>query len=137
MIAKINSFFRERNWLVTAGVIVLTIITLALTLMPAGKVLPHQVWTFDKVGHLLIFGSWTFLLGYYRFLRKSARLNLFTIFIIGVLFGAAVEILQYLMPFHRHPDWFDIAFDALGCFLAIFALHIVQKRSHKGSILRK
>lgn len=134
MISKIHGFFRERNWLITAGIIVLTIITLALTLMPAGKVLPNKVWSFDKLGHLLIFGSWTFLLGYYRFLKKVGRLNLFTIFFIGVLFGAAVEVMQYLMPFHRHPDWLDIAFDALGCFLGVFVLHIFQTQGHSKSI---
>lgn len=128
MIKKIHGFFQEREWLVTAAIVLLTIITLALTLLPSDEVLPEQVWTFDKLGHLLIFGAWTFLIGYYRLLTRPNAVNFFTIFFLGVLFGAAVEGLQYIMPFNRSADFFDIAFDALGCFLAVLTLHLFGKR---------
>ncbi len=126
MIAKIHNFFQKRVWLVITAIALLTIITLALTLLPADEVLPNQVWSFDKLGHLLIFGSWTFLIGYYRLITKPKAINLFTIFLVGVLFGAAVEGLQYLMPFNRSADFFDIAFDALGCFFAVLGLHFIE-----------
>lgn len=125
MIAKINNYFKKHTGVVIAGIALITIITLSLTLLPAGKVMPKQVWTFDKLGHLLIFGSWTFLIGYYRLVTKPETLNLFTIFFVGVVFGVVVEGLQYLMPFNRSADFFDIAFDALGCFIAVLGLHFV------------
>lgn len=128
MIQKIHGFFQERVWLVTLAIVLLTIITLALTLLPADKVVPEQVWSFDKLGHLLIFGSWTFLIGYYRLLKKPRVLNLFSIFFIGVLFGVIIEGLQYIMPFNRSADVFDIVFDTLGCFLAVLALNLFARR---------
>lgn len=130
MISKIHHYLQDRAWLIIAGIVLVTIITLALTLLPAGKVMPKQVWTFDKLGHLLIFGSWTFLIGYYRLLTKPKILNLFTIFFVGVLFGTAVEVLQYLMPFKRSADFLDIAFDALGCFIGVLALYLLQKKDY-------
>ncbi len=112
----------------TLGIVLLTGITLALTLLPSDEVLPEQVWSFDKLGHLLIFGVWTFLIGYYRLIKRPNAVNLFTIFFLGVLFGAAVEALQYLMPFNRSADAMDIVFDAFGCFLAVLTLHLFAKR---------
>lgn len=136
MISKIHYFFKDRPWLIIVGIVLVTIITLALTLLPIGKVTPEQVWNFDKLGHLLIFGSWTFLIGYRRLLVKPQALNLFTIFFVGVLFGAVVEVLQYAMPFGRSADFLDIAFDALGCFFAVLALYILQKQSYTDSVLQ-
>lgn len=130
MIAQINQFFKNRQWLIISCIVLLTLFVLVLTLLPSGDIMPEKLWSYDKLGHLLIFGSWTFLIGYYRLLIKPNELNLFSIFFVGVLFGAAVEGLQYVMPFHRAADFFDIAFDAFGCFIAILILYMLQKQAY-------
>src|SRR5680860_191977 len=116
MITQINTYLSKRRYLLVIGIILVTLITLILTLLPVDNVLPAKIWSYDKLGHLFMFGGWTFLVGYYRFISKPQAINLFSIFFIGVFFGVAVEGLQYIMPFHRDADLFDIAFDALGCF---------------------
>jgi glycopeptide antibiotics resistance protein len=88
--------------------------------------MPSKLWSYDKLGHLGVFGGWTFLVGYYRFLLKPDSLNLLMIFIIGVLFGVGIELLQYSMPFNRMADFFDVAFDALGCFIAVVILYKIK-----------
>lgn len=133
MIATINKYFSKHTQFLVVGIVVATLITLALTLLPADKVLPQQVWAFDKFGHLCIFGGWTFLLGYYCLIAKPQYFKLFGLFLTGVFFGGLIEVLQYYSPFRRKADIFDLAFDSIGCFLAILVLHKIaeKKRGNK------
>ena len=127
MITQINTYLSERKYLLVGTIALITIVTLMLTLMPVDKIMPAQIWSYDKLGHLLIFGGWTFVVGYYRYISSPKTLNLFSIFFIGILFGITVEGLQYILPIHRNADLFDVAYDALGCFIATMALYkIVQ-----------
>ena len=127
MITQINTYLSERKYLLVITIALITAVTLMLTLMPVDKIMPTQIWSYDKLGHLLIFGGWTFVVGYYRYISSPQTLNLFSIFLIGILFGITVEGLQYILPIHRNADLFDVAYDALGCFIATMALYkIVQ-----------
>lgn len=127
MITRVNNYLSERSYLLVIAIALITITTIGLTLMPADKILPTEVWSYDKLGHLFMFGGWTFLVGYYRYISSPKTLNLFSIFLIGVLFGIIVEGLQYMLPIHRNADLFDIAYDTLGCFIAVLVLYkIVQ-----------
>ena len=127
MISTINNYFSERSYWLALSIGLLTIITLALTLLPMHEVMPSKIWSYDKLGHLVIFGTWTFLVGYYRHIVKPGTLNLFYIFFVGVLFGIGIEILQYALPLNRTADFFDVAYDSVGCFIAILALYkIIQ-----------
>lgn len=127
MITRVNNYLAERSYLLVIAIALITITTIGLTLMPADKILPTEVWSYDKLGHLFMFGGWTFLVGYYRYISSPKTLNLFSIFLIGVLFGIIVEGLQYMLPIHRNADLFDIAYDTLGCFIAVLVLYkIVQ-----------
>lgn len=123
MIARIHNYLSERSYLLLTGIILVTIITLGLTLLPVDNIMPSKIWTYDKLGHLLIFGGWTFLVGYYKYISTPQAVNLFSIFFIGVFFGVLVEGLQYILPLNRMADFFDIAFDALGCFIATLILY--------------
>lgn len=127
MISKINEYLSKRRYILLGSIVFITVITLALTLMPVDDVLPSQVWSYDKLGHLVIFGGWTFLVGYYRYLAAPEAVNLFSIFFIGVFFGVSVEVLQYVLPANRMADLFDVAFDALGCFIATLVLYKIKK----------
>ena len=103
----------------------LTLVVLFLTLVPAGALGSSVIWSFDKIGHFLMFGSWTFLLGLYLYVSNSYTLNLFTIFFIGVSFGIFVELLQFVMPFQRSADLFDIAFDSIGSLFGVLFLRFI------------
>lgn len=127
MISTINRYLSERKYLLVGAIVLLTLVTIGLTLMPADQILPARVWSYDKLGHLFMFGGWTLAVGYYRYITSPSTINLFSIFLIGILFGVLVEGLQYLLPIHRQADFFDIAYDALGCFIAVIMLYkIVQ-----------
>lgn len=116
-------YLSSNKYLVPVLFGVLTLVVLILTLVPAGALGSSPIWSYDKLGHFLMFGSWTFLLGAYLYISNSHTLNLFTIFFIGVSFGVFVELLQFLMPFQRSADLFDIAFDSLGSLLGVLLLN--------------
>lgn len=115
-------YFSRNKYLIPGLFGFLTIGMLFLTLSPMDVLGSNPIWSYDKLGHFILFGSWTFLLGMYLYVSNSNKLNLFTIFFIGVSFGIFIEVLQYVLPFQRSADLFDIAFDSLGCLLGVLAL---------------
>jgi VanZ family protein len=121
-LTAIYSFLSENTFLLPLAIISLTLVTLFLTLVPSNFVGDSPIWDYDKLGHIALFGSWTYVLGLYLHISRSVQTKIWVIFWIGVSFGVAIEILQYLLPFHRHADPVDVLFDTLGCLLAIWVL---------------
>lgn len=120
-LTAIYSFLSENTFLLPLAIISLTLVTLYLTLVPSNFIGDSAIWDYDKLGHIVLFGSWTYMLGLYHHISKS-QTKLWGIFFIGVSFGVMIEVLQYLLPFHRHADPVDLLFDTLGCLLAIWVL---------------
>ena len=118
------SYLRARPYLILWGVVGITIAALLLTLIPADYLSKSSIWSYDKLGHLLLFGSWTYLLGLYVIIEYPAKHNLWKIFSLGVLFGGAIEILQYLLPVNRHGDIADFTVDVMGAIGAVILLKI-------------
>lgn len=122
----IYSFLSRNSYLLTLGIIVLTLLMLALTLLPAETFSHHEIWSYDKIGHLLLFGSWTLLLGLYHNISRAGNTNFWVIFLIGTSFGILIELLQHSLPsLNRHADIVDVIFDTIGCLLAIGLLKII------------
>lgn len=119
---RFNNFIAEHPYLISAGTLTLTLLILFLTLSPADFISGNRVTQYDKTGHVLMFGSWTYLFGLYLHIRRPEQSSLFTVFLVGVLFGIFVEVLQYALPFERSAELFDIAFDTIGAFLAVLLL---------------
>ena len=115
-------FLNKNSYLVPLGVIGLTGVTLFLTLMPSNFIGESQVWSYDKLGHTLLFGSWTYLLGLYQYINRNTATGLWRIFVIGVSFGLLIELLQHFMPLNRYGSLADLFFDGLGCLLAVWLL---------------
>jgi len=127
-LTSLYSFLSDNSYLVPIGIACITIVLLFLTLVPSNMLGHSKLWSYDKLGHLLMFGSWTFFLGLYNYINTKSPTKLWIIFVAGVLFGALVEFLQYVMPFHRDPDLYDLLFDTIGCFLAVLLLKITMPK---------
>jgi len=121
---SLYSFLSRNSYLVPIGIVLLTSVLLFLTLAPSSALGDSSLWSYDKLGHFLMFGSWTFFIGLYNYINTKSSLGLWTVFAIGVFFGALIEFLQYAMPFHRDPDFYDFLFDALGCVAAVWFLKL-------------
>ncbi len=101
-----------------------TITMLALTLLPGDAIPSVSLFSYDKVGHFGMFGGWTFFLGLYIIVyRENVEINLYLLAMAGILFGASIEVLQYLLPTNRTASWGDIVANTLGCITAILVLH--------------
>jgi len=87
----------------------------------------------DKWVHITIFFLLCFLFGYplRKFNSKNLLPLLFTICLLGIAYGIAVEFIQkYWIP-NRSFDVWDIMADTIGCIIAFFWL----KRKRKQKVL--
>ena len=104
------------------------LITLYLTVMPAEYLVESRVFQYDKLGHFALFGGWAFLYGLFMmYYRRKTDVGLNRIFWIGFMFGAMVEMYQYLMPVNRSGSLYDLSANALGCLAAVLALGIIKQ----------
>jgi len=122
-IVRIHKFLLNRSYILIITILIFTAITLVLTLLPVQHALPSDVLSHDKLGHMFLFGGWTFLIGYYRYISKPESTNLIVILLLGIFFGGCIEGLQGIMPFHRDPSIYDLGADALGGLVATLALY--------------
>lgn len=117
------SFLDKHQYLLPLGVFTLTFVMLFLMLVPTSVLGSSQLWSYDKIGHFLLFGSWTYILGLYKFVKTRKRPGYATLFFAGIFFGSCIELLQYSLPVNRSADPFDLLFDGLGCLVAIYLLY--------------
>lgn len=107
----------------------LTIATIALTLLPAKHFESAQVFTYDKFGHFILFFAWTLSFGMTAFFKHWSKFaHLAAVFVASVLFGLAIEIAQRLLPVNRAFEWADLAADGLGSLAAIGLLYLLRKK---------
>jgi len=132
MIDKTIHFLERHKKMLALLVVAFTILTLLLTLMPSEKLFESRLWSFDKIGHALLFGSWTFLLGLYLLFATKRELPLIAIFLIGAFFGISIEILQELLPINRSGDPFDALADIAGCTAAVILLKLLTLKPGDG-----
>lgn len=87
-------------------------VVLYITLAPI-DVLPQPSGWDDKVEHSVTWGVLT-LLGIVLSPRRLWQIAAFTLAL-----GAAIEVLQAIMPFGRSGDWRDVVADAVGVALGL------------------
>lgn len=130
MISKTLIFLSNHRYILYISLLLLTVLTLSLTLLPSDKITPdHTLFQYDKLGHSLMFGTWTLLLGLTGIVTNLRPLPLLPIFLTGSIFGIFVEILQEILPVDRHADPYDALADIAGCLIAVFILNIITKYS--------
>lgn len=71
----------------------------------------------DKVQHIAIFALFAVL---WRLAGAGPKY----VAITGVLFGAFIEVLQYLLPINRSGDLIDLAADSIGVGIGILIVLI-------------
>lgn len=72
-----------------------------------------------------MFGGWTFLYGMFQAFKLNQRPNIWTIFLLGTLYGLLIEVLQFILPTNRSPELFDFIADMIGALAAIGTLHLI------------
>lgn len=119
-----------RTLLIKYSTFMLVIASLVIiygTLFPAEMIVKSELWSFDKVIHMIGFGGLTGLIWLHlkRVGGTGRQLDAWAL-IWGIGAGALIELLQYLMPVNRSAEWGDLMADAAGSILAVLILRIFK-----------
>lgn len=97
------------------------------TLFPADMIIKSELWSFDKIIHMVGFGGLTALIWLHlkRMGSIGRPLDIWAL-VWGIGAGALIEILQYLMPLNRTAEWGDLFADTLGSVLAVLVLRFLR-----------
>lgn len=110
------------------GSILWALLILILTLTP-GKHIPQiGVFSYDKLGHSLIFGILSFLIPFgLRPLKNfTVKKAILTSFIFTLIYGSTLEIIQDFIP-GRAMDYVDALANALGAIGGVLLFYVVNK----------
>lgn len=128
-----------RRWGVAASLLFLllwSVITVLLTLMPERRIGPELSFAAAKLGHVVLFGGWTFIVGVtVAAWRGLPKLCVPLLWVAAVCFGAAIELLQTVLPFDRSGSLLDVIINAVGVTAACIVLRRLQKH-HAGAETR-
>ena len=108
-----------------------TLLILIATLYPSTKSFSFNIWDYDKLGHFIMFGAWTFVYGLFRASKNTNKPNLWIIFSLGSFYGLLIEFLQYVVPTNRNPEALDVVADIIGALAAIILLRFVFNSIYK------
>ncbi len=100
--------------------IVWTVIMLIGCLTPHSELPDELVNWNDKAQHIAIFALFTLL-------WRLAGLKLLTAALVGFVFGALIEVLQYVLPINRSADWADLFADSIGVVIGLLLVPVAQK----------
>lgn len=103
-------------------------LALYLTLFPGEMLVTAARWGNPKLGHIILFGGWTFLFGLNMMVYfKRPFFPIYLMLIMGIIFGAVVEMMQFMMPYGRTGTLADIGFNTAGVMAAGLLLWIYRR----------
>ena len=110
------------------GALIWSCLILGLTLTP-GKSLPSvDLFTYDKLGHLIIFLVLTFLYTAGLFKNKNSVVKSILLgLIVTIFYGAAIEVIQKFLP-DRSMDWKDLAANCSGSLIGTIVFMLIKKK---------
>ena len=115
----IISLLKNHSYKIT---IIWALLIFGLCAMP-GKFIPSVSWlellSFDKWVHAGIFFV---LVGLFHISVKAHQQNtilFYFYFVLSVLYGGALEIMQAKMFSDRSADWYDVIANSFGCLMAL------------------
>ena len=100
--------------------IIWTVIMLIGCLTPHSELPDELVAWNDKGQHVAIFAL-------FALLWRLAGLKFSTVVITGLVFGALIEVLQYVLPINRSADWADFFADSIGVIVGMLLAPLAQK----------
>ena len=102
---------------------------LILTLTPGTSIPDYKIFTYDKLGHLVIFLvlAYLFVSGLHQNNPESSKKSILIGMILTIIYGALIEYAQDHIP-HRSMDWVDMIANCSGSFLGISLFYISIKK---------
>lgn len=89
---------------------------------------------FDKLAHLGFFYVLTVLLFYGKIKFQHSynfnSLTIFKIFVITIVIGGGIELLQWKVFVYRSAEWWDFACDMIGACMGIFSYTLLHNANY-------
>jgi VanZ family protein len=109
--------------------LLITVVTLLLTLLPANKLGKNDLFQYDKIGHFALFFGWTLFFGLTAIFRQWNQFaHLAVLLVTALVFGFLIEVIQLWVPLGRSFDWQDWIADAIGSLVAIGLLYFLKQK---------
>jgi VanZ family protein len=117
-----------------------TVIVAYFCLVESNKLPTIQIANLDKYVHT--FFHFVFTLVWFLFLRKQLQHEdvikpLLYSFVLSLLFGTGIEIMQQCCTATRAGDFLDFIANAIGAILALFTVLLCNKLNVLNSIFKK
>lgn len=113
--------------------IVWGLIILLISVLPGNAMPPTlgDLFNLDKLGHLVFYGIFVYLLirGYRSSGSDPKKIFRFSLFfaISAALYGLLLEFVQYRFLPDRYFDLLDIIANIIGCFAGLLSLRFTKK----------
>ncbi len=86
----------------------------------------------DKIGHFIAYFGFAIIwfVFFYFSIRKEITFfrSLLLASIVGAIYGGLMEICQAVFTTYRTPEWYDIAANVSGVFMAVFFLKLIENK---------
>ena len=118
------AFFIKQNYKSLTWAIIILIASLAHITPPdvlKDRLIPHS----DKIIHVGIYAIFSFLLLWDNKKRKAINLHL----LLAFLYGALMEILQYLLTDYRSMEFDDVIANTIGVFTGLFFFNKLKNKN--------
>ena len=116
--------------------IIWTLIIVSLSVIPGESLDGYSwsdMWNIDKLGHLIFYGTHTFLL-LFAMSHRSAKLltlnNKYLAPILSILLGLCMELIQYQYFADRHFDVLDLIANIIGSIIGLIIFKFLKLRRH-------
>ncbi len=86
----------------------------------------------DKIVHAVFYAFLTifcYLFMLVEWQKYKKRRTLLVSSVLSFIYGMIIEGLQYVLPYKRSADWFDVLANSLGVFLAILVIRCIIDRN--------
>jgi VanZ family protein len=103
-----------------------------------GQYIPSASWlellSFDKWVHAGIFFVLCYLISVSVIKKEGSFFLAFILFMLSIIYGGALEIMQATLFTQRTADWQDFVANSFGCFVAMLFFRKLRKNySHFSS----
>ncbi|PWJ58843.1 VanZ like protein [Dyadobacter jejuensis] len=108
MLKNFVSYLQQHSWVA----LLWTILVYLSCNWPASDIPHNPTPGFDKLVHVIFFA-----VGVSLWLFRT-KMSFYKMFVYSFLFGLSIEISQWLLPFNRSFDWWDVLADTTGTLMA-------------------
>ena len=124
---------RSQKWAIIWAIITIVLCNIELPQGDGGEGFFFE--GFDKLGHVGFFYVLTVFLFYgkinFQHNYSFRSLTIFKVFLITIVIGGGIELLQWKVFVYRSAEWWDFGCDMIGAAMGVFSYVLLHKANYK------